>query len=163
MKKVILLFLIIVSCYSFSALSISISTNSTAIGVLSYGSIAPGENEWNAHGNSYPHTLVDFTADTGSPMTFSIDASAFAGPAPLALSNMEYHIVYADRKSPYIDLSSTVGTSRVAFTGLNQILYTVTPPANNTAYYFDFIWHLKIPADQQAGAYSSTITLTLTQ
>lgn len=172
MKKVILLFLIIISCYSFSALTITVSTNPVVV----FPAVNPGENEY-AGGYSYPMTAVDIQANLGSPWSLDIDASAFSGPATLALNSLSWRVGYADETmnvSPWYNNSNNQNGawahpewlhSKTNFTGLGSasVVSGYSSGTFGGRASLGFFWYLDVPINQQAGAYSSTITFTLTQ
>ncbi|MDD5456166.1 MAG: hypothetical protein PHV30_03945 [Candidatus Margulisbacteria bacterium] len=159
MKKIILfIFCAGLLQVGFANFSLTITQNP----VVNFGSLNPNEGEWVTFGSSYPNTVVQFEVNSGAPWSLDIKADPFNGPAAMGVENMQWDLVYAQEGSTSITSAIPNANQKKTFTTTGETVYSKTPVSNVTNL-FNFIWFLRIPVNQTAGNYYSTIVFTLTQ
>ncbi len=175
MKKLVFFTLILSSQIAFSAISLTISEN----GFIDFGSMDPGGSEYTGGVYDYKKsTTVTFSVTAGTPFTFGVKANEFMGPASLPLESMSWQLTYAGGNmsvSPWyrhlyqegVSYEPNIVKPTGYFSSNEQYIYDSSvhgfPATDSGAYQYQFLWHINIPNNQQAGNYMTTIMFTLTQ
>jgi hypothetical protein len=167
MRRLILLLVLALVPAAFP-LSLSVDNN----GFVNLGNIEPGGSEYTAGFDYSQQTIVSFNIDPSAvavaPPCLQIQADDFRGPATLPISTLSWQVAYAQAGliAPpwFVTLPSTYQTK--AFTsGLPDAVYSYSSVMGtyNGAFQFNFLWHISVPTNQQAGTYFTNVWFTLTQ